>query len=580
MRSILLLAVAVCALRADDAILKAIDVELERSRTLKIAQLEPPYFVNYTVNDTEGFVVNASLGAVVNKGETRIRVPQVEVRVGDYEFDNTNYIASDYFAGSRYDTDQLPIDDDPLALRRAFWLATDREYKTAAEAIGRKRAALKNVTQMDQLPDLWKAQPVKMILPERRFKVDRDAWVSRIRNLSAAFLNYPEVLSSSVHFGYNTGNRYTVNTEGTRIRVPESITTLTIRAEAFTPDGTPVRDTVALHAEDPSTLPSDEKLRAAIAKAAENVKALAKAAPGEAYAGPVLFEGQAGAQMLADLLGSELGATRRPVGEPNRPLPFRPSELEARVGLRVLPEFMTVVDDPTLTEFSGERLYGGYEVDEEGVVPKPLTLVNKGVLEKLLTTRQPVNQFTESSGRARLPGIFGARSSSYSNLIISTSEGVPASELKKKLLQMCAARQRPYGLVVRKMDYPSSGSMDEIRRLAANAPQSGATRVMSSPALVYRVYPDGREELIRGLQFRNASVRLLRDIAGASTERYVFQFLRTLAPLSLMGTGGFVAPSAVIAPALLFEELELYKPQEDQPKLPTVPPPELAAAAR
>jgi hypothetical protein len=370
-----------------------------------------------------------------------------------------------------------------------------------------------------------------------------------------------------------------VNTEGTRIRVPESITTLTIRAEAFTPDGTPVRDTVALHAEDPSTLPSDEKLRAAIAKAAENVKALAKAAPGEAYAGPVLFEGQAGAQMLADLLGSELGATRRPVGEPNRPLPFRPSELEARVGLRVLPEFLTVVDDPTLTEFGGERLYGGYEVDEEGVVPKPLTLVNKGVLEKLLTTRQPVNQFTESSGRARLPGIFGARSSSYSNLVVSTSEGVPASELKKKLLEMCAARQRPYGLIVRKMDYPSSGSMDEIRRLAANAPQSGATRVMSSPALIYRVYPDGREELIRGLQFRNASVRLLRDIPAASTERYVFQFLRTLAPLSLMGTGGFVAPSAVIAPALLFEELELYKPQEDQPKLPTVPPPDLAAAA-
>src|SRR6185312_8512950 len=129
-------------------------------------------------------------------------------------------------------------------------------------------------------------------------------------------------------------------------------------------------------------------------------------------------------------------------------------EFEGRLGTRVLPEFLTVVDDPTQKEWRGRPLFGSYEVDREGVVPKPLRLVEKGVLKNYLLTRQPVRGFEGSNGRARLPGSFGASTPGFSNLFISASETVPVAELKKKLIELITTRAKPYAIIVRKMDFP------------------------------------------------------------------------------------------------------------------------------
>ena len=79
------------------------------------------------------------------------------------------------------------------------------------------------------------------------------------------------------------------------------------------------------------------------------------------------------------------------------------------MGARVLPDTFDVVDDPTQKEWRGRPLFGSYEVDREGVVPKPLRLIEKGVLKNYLLTRQPVRGYEGSNGRARLPGNFGAQ---------------------------------------------------------------------------------------------------------------------------------------------------------------------------
>ena len=170
-------------------------------------------------------------------------------------------------------------------------------------------------------------------------------------------------------------------------------------------------------------------------------------------------------------------------------------------------------------------------------------------------------------------------SAGYGNLFVKASGGVPAAELKKKLIEMVKQRNKAYGILVRKLDWPSSASFDELRRsTSAMAQSGGGTRPISLPLLVYRVYPDGREELVRGMRFRGLSTRSLKDIAAASDENFVFNFLDTPLTFALMGVGGFVTNASVIAPAVLFEELELEKAGEELLQLPVVPPPPLAGA--
>jgi hypothetical protein len=195
-------------------------------------------------------------------------------------------------------------------------------------------------------------------------------------------------------------------------------------------------------------------------------------------------------------------------------------------------------------------------------------------LKSYLLTRQPVRGFEGSNGRARLPGSFGASTAGVSSLFVTTTETSPLSDLRKKLLELIAARGKPYGIVVRKMDFPSSASLDEARRLLAGS-QGGGSRPVSMPLLVYRLYPDGHEELVRGLRFRGFNARSLKDIMAAGNDPTPFEFMDNPAPFALMGGSGYVSNAVVIAPSILIDDLELHPIEDEVPKLPVVPAPEL-----
>jgi hypothetical protein len=279
-------------------------------------------------------------------------------------------------------------------------------------------------------------------------------------------------------------------------------------------------------------------------------------------------------QIFAEVLGSNLAVPRRPISDPSRPVPIPLSELEGRVGSRVLPEWMDVVDDPTQTEWRGRPLAGHYRIDVEGVIPQPVNLVEKGILKSYLLTRQPVKGTQGTNGHARLPGNFGSKTAVFSNLFVRAAETVPATELKKKLLEMIQQRNKPYGVIIRKQDYPSAASLEELRRIATAAAQrGGGGRVVSPPVLIYRVYPDGKEELVRGLRYRGLGARAFKDIVAASEDVHVFDFLNNTAPMAMRGAAGYVAPCSVAAPSVLFDEVELERPEEELPKPPIVPPP-------
>ncbi|HVP00474.1 MAG TPA: metallopeptidase TldD-related protein [Bryobacteraceae bacterium] len=560
----------------DDPILRAMRDELDRSRQLRIVGGgdDAPYFFSYDLTDVNELVVAAVLGSPISVSRTRFRAPQIDVRVGSYDFDNTGHIFSGRYTGTRFDS-SFPLDDTYPALRDALWLATDTAYKTAIESMSRKRAALNAAAaQAEKLPDFARVAPVKSLAKVVHRKIDDPAWTARAVKLSAVFNSVPEVIASGVDLQMLDGATYLVNNEGTELRYDDSLALMFARAEGQAPDGMMVRDAVAFQALDPDKLASDAQMRQALAAVAENVRALAHAPAGESFSGPTLFEPQAAAQLLAQLMGDNLRAPRKPLAEPGRNINFLPSEFDTKLGSRILPDWMDIVDDPTQATWQGKPLVGNYEFDIEGVPGRPVTVVEKGVLKSFLTTRQPIKGSSTSNGHARLSGSYGAHSAAISNLFVKVSQTDSLDSLKKKVIEMCKDRGKPYGMLVRKLDFPFSAGRGELQTLAQSGSQSGGSvRPISPPILIYRVYTDGREELVRGLRFRGVSTRSLRDIQAASRESALFEYVNNGAPLALMGTGGMLAPASVVSPALLFEEMEFERPQEQLPKLPVVPPP-------
>jgi predicted Zn-dependent protease len=559
----------------DDVVLKAMRDEMARSKQLSaINGQDPAYFFSYDLTDSETLTVRATLGSSYVVSRDHQRIPSIEVRVGTYDFDNTDHVASGRSSGARLDGG-WPLDDNYNALRECFWLATDFAYKSAIESMGRKRASLKNAAGApDSLPDFAKTDPVVSLPKVGHRKIDDDQWAGRVAKLSGAFSTVPEVINSAVDLQVIDGITELVNSEGTAIRYNDRVNLLTAQAEGQAPDGMLIHDALAIQSLDLDKLPSEADMRKSVSDVADHIRALVHAPMGEDYTGPVLFEPAAGAQLLAQLVGDNLRIPRKPLADPGARVNFNPGEFESKIGSRVLPDWFDVTDDPTQAAWNGKPLIGFYEFDLEGVRPKPVPVIQKGVLKSFLTTRQPIKGFPASNGHARLTGNYGASGAAISNLIFKANQTMPMADLKKRLIDMTQEQGKPYGILVRKLDFPFSQGVGEYQALAqASAQSGGSARPVSPPLLIYKVYKDGREELVRGMRFRGMSTRSLRDIDAASQESALFDYVNNGAPMAIMGVGGYLSATAVISPGLLFDELELEHPQEQLPKIPVVPPP-------
>ena len=550
-----------------DAVFDAMQAELKRSMTLTLNQLDKPYYLSYSVDDEHTWSASATLGGLVSSNTSDFRVPRLRLRVGDYKFDNSNWTGANA-AGPRYNLRSFPIEDEnPLVLRQYLWLATDSAFKGSLQSIARKRAALRNMTLSEELPDFAPAVPFVAIEDFHPVKFDAKSWEDRTRRVSAVFKDFPALRNSDVAYSAVDSLHRFVNSEGTRERVQESMGTIEIQASAQASDGMIVRDLDAFYTRDPATMFPDDELMKSARTIAEHVLKMAAAPLGDSYDGPVLFEGQASPQLMAELLGRNLHISRKPITAPGAPAQTTSTELEGRRGVRIMPEFFDVTDDPKAPYFGHE------EVDDEGVPDKPISLVEKGVLKDFLRTRQPVRGYDDSNGHARLSGSYGAEIPVPTNLIIKARETSSIAELRAKLLDLIQQRGLPYGMIVRKMDFPSSASIDEARRILSASSASGSSRAISIPLYVYRLYPDGHEELVRGERFKGINARSLKDILAAGDDSVVFNYLDNGAPFALLGFGSSAAQVSIVAPSLLIDDLEMSKADDEMPKLPLVPAP-------
>jgi TldD protein len=560
-----LFAAAVAVAAQPDGVFDAMKAEMQRSQTLQLGELDRPYFISYEVDDVHVWSASAMLGGLIASNDRTFRVPEVHIRVGDYAFDNTNFAGSS--ANQRFSSRSFPLEEDPGAIRQYLWLASDSAYKNSLQAIARKRASLRSLTVRDQLPDFAKAQPVILMHDFTPPAFDLNAWNDHARKISAIFKAYPGLRGSLVELSAMAGLHRFVTSEGTAVRIPDALGAIQIRAAAQAPDGMIVRDLDVFYTRDIRLMFSEDALEKAARSLGENVTKLAGAPVGDNYSGPILFEGASAPQLLAQVLGRNLHIARKPVGPGGPSNPTVATELEGRRGVRIMPEFFDVTDDPSLP------LFGHEETDDEGVPDRKITLVEHGVLKDFLRTRNPVRGYAESNGHARISGGPGGEMPEPTNLVVKAGETASLAEMRRNMLDLCQQRGLPYGIVIRKMDFPSSAPYDEARRLIAGSASGGSMRPISIPTYVYRVYPDGHEELIRGVRLRGLNARSLKDILVAGDDANTLSYLENEVPFALLGAGSSTAEVAVVAPSLLIDDLELTKMDDELPRLPMVPSP-------
>ena len=544
-RALALSFVALCVLQSDaqeSPTLAAMQDEMQRSMAeLRMKGEAPPYYIAYEVLDRTMSDVSGRLGAIVENPPRRTRTLRVEVRVGNYTFDSSRFVVQGFGGGAALsgETVLAPLDDDYDAMRREIWLTTDAAYKRAITMFARKKAAFQNRTASDPIPDFSEEPPVETIVPALRFDRDRAGVLDRVQQASAVFGAHPDVDLSEVAIAQIHGTRYYLNSEGSRTVTPIQITSLTMYGEAHASDGMPVRQTFTDVGRVLNDLPGAAELVARAKQIAADVDAARVAPIGEEFAGPVLIEGVGGAQFVAETLVQMMQARRPPDAENPRMAQASSSPFLNRTGLRVMADAFNAADTPSLTHFEGKLLAGSYAVDDEGVRAKDVKLVEKGRLAALLTSRVPQKSFPRSNGHGRsstvLAGVFQ----------LESAQAIPSAELKEKYIALLKAQEKTFGYIVRGVR--SDG-------------QGGGT----GPGIdaIVKVTLDGKEAPVRGMRFGTVSPVAFRDLAEASKERAVFSY-----------RAGATSAVSVIAPSLIFEELEIQRVRDILQKPPVVPSP-------
>ena len=524
--------------RADaekDPILKAMLEELDRSMAhLQLTGFEKPYFIEYRVEEVDDFETRASYGASEGQQRSHARIARISVRVGDYKTDNS---------GPRGDgaLQLASIDDDPIALRSSLWTGTDQAYKSALAAYAQKQAELKQVQTPPQADDFSKEKPIVSLADPIRLSVDEKAWIDRVARDSGIYRTDPAVSATQHDIQYSTAafhgrvtTTWIVSSEGAIVRKISSSYSESFGVGTQADDGMRLDRSYGTSGVQLTDLDSPEEFHKHAVTLIASLGELRKAPlVEEEYHGPVLLSADASADTLHSLLAAGVTATRPKLGTEARTNGPFASSFHARV----MPEFLTVVDDPALKTWDGKDLVGSYTVDDEAVPAQTVKLVADGHLENYLIGRTPVRDFPESNGHARA-GVTGSPRPVIGVLKVTAQQGLSDDELNRKLLDL----GKDHGLK----------SVYYVETLGAEA----------TPRLLYRIDMDGKRTLVRGAVLDDLDQRALRSgVQAAGKSLWVANYATEI-------------PETVLAPALLFDDVTVKRANETNDKLPYYPPPD------
>jgi TldD protein len=529
-------------------VLQAMQDELQRS-VGAYGQANPPaYFVSYTVNDLHSAEVSGSNGALLTSDETRDRWLEVQTRVGSYQLDNTHKIGGREPAWSSPGTEATLDDDIPL-LRREIWRETDRQYRAAVQAyIGVQTSNEVQAQSAEQgAPDFSHEDPHVSLSKPQDFQLDRTPWEEKVRKYTAAFSASPAVLNSIVTFTARSANQYFVNSDGSRLAFGQIRYRLELFVQSKAPDGMDLERYSNFDWVDPSKAPSDATVLDQVRILTAQIVALQQAPLVEPFAGPTLLTGRAAAVFFHEVLGHRLeGFRQKDVSEGQT--------FTSKINQQILPDFITVRDDPTTNDVNGQVLLGYYPFDDEGVPSQTVILVDHGILKNFLMGRSPLVNFPHSNGHGR-------RQLGYQpiarmgNTIVESSKTVSNAELRKMFIEEIRKQNKPFGLLI-----------DDIAGGFTFTGRAQPQAFQVQPLIVYKVFPDGRpDQMVRGVNIVGTPLISITKIIATGDTPEVFN--------GYCGAESGSVPVSAVAPEILISEMEVSKKETSTDTPPILPPP-------
>ena len=545
--SALILPAVSAAQQSSPVLLDAMTTELHRAFTSLGKQGDekqlPPYFLSYSVSDASSVSIQAQFGALVASASNHMRVADVQVRLGEPKLDNTHGT----HRSSAVNSQQLPLTDDREALARSLWLATNTGYGTALDNYLRvKTEAEVRAKEEDTSPDFSKEAPQTHLgKPAPLVVVDKAAWEQRVQALSKIFREYPDVYQNVVMLTMQNETDYFASSEGSEVIAPHQAARVVVFAVTRADDGMDLFRAQTFEAETVAGLPAQAEMEKAIRELGESLEALRRAPLTEPFDGPAILSGRAAAVFFHEVLGHRLEGQRQRGDEEGQ-------TFTKEVGKDVLPTFLSVADDPTVTTFGKTWLSGSYEYDDEGQKARRVDLIDDGVLKTFLMSRLPIANFDASNGHGRAQ-TGRMPTGRQGNLIVTSTKTEPESELRKQLIEEAKKQSKPYGLYFEDI---SSGFAVTTR----NSPQAFSV----IPLVVYRVYVDGRpDELVRGVSIVGTPLAAMKRILATSDKSEVFN--------GECGAESGTIPVSAVAPAMLLSEMETQKQAQGTARPPILP---------
>ncbi|HEV2200489.1 MAG TPA: metallopeptidase TldD-related protein [Bryobacteraceae bacterium] len=533
MRNLCLLALVSTSLFAQSPLTKILSSELDRNFTILKQKGDPaPYFMAYSVTDTETAAVLATGGSITGQQQRRSRLLDTTVRVGTPKFDNYRRINGQI---PRFTvTTPIALEDNDAAIRQSAWLATDRVYRNASQRLIQIKADEKlRAAASDDSDDFSQEEPQVFYATTPALKFNAAEWADRLRKLSADFRKYPGALNSDVAVEAERVAETLVTTEGTRLEQGRLFSRIVITTRGKAADGMDLTTMETFETDDPAKLPKDAEILAAVEKAGKSLQDLLRAPPADPFVGPAILSGRASGVFFHEIFGHRIEGHRQK--DESEGQTFTKS-----VGSPILPPFLSVVFDPTVRQFENTMLSGSYLYDDEGVKARRVPVVEEGVLKTFLMSRSPIKGFPQSNGHGRRePG--AEIVSRQSNLFVESSKRVGDPELRRMLIDEVKRQNKPYGLF---FDQVTGGYTTTARR--------GLQAFTVIPLMVYRVYVDGRpDELIRGVDIVGTPLSSFSSILATSEKRDVFN--------GICGAESGSVPVSAISPALLVSSIEIQR---------------------
>ncbi len=547
---------ALFAAEPNEMLFRVMHDELDRNMNkLVMPGLERPYYLAYTIDDFQQLDITATLGELESSQFQRGRYLTTDLRVGSWDLDNSNFVSGFSGFGPAYTS--LPIDNNYDAIRNKIYLQTDRVYKGAVESLAKKRAYLQNQVMTDRPADHIKFAPNTYIDKAETFDIDPDFFKGLARDITRVFLNYPEIISSNLKVTASVVNQYTLNSTDTKALKGDRIYGFQLSMEGRSKDGEELSDEGRIVVTDLAKLPTHDEMVQWAEENARKMQSLINGDTLEDYIGPVLFVDDAVGEFFRQLFAKNISNIPSPIFESSR-FGGDASAFANKLRRRVLPNSFNVFNDPTMPKLGNTPLLGSYEVDDVGAPAKRTQLVKDGKLVSFLIGDTPTKKIQEPTGSAR-GSVGGGISAKPGNLIFESTGTKSLDDLKKSLVAMAKDVDLDYGLVITRLrdlnsQTPSFGGMGG----------RGSRDELTVPFEAYKLYADGHMEPVRGMEFNDVSVRVLRDIIEVGNKPYVYNYL--------IGND-YEMPATIVAPPILVEEMELKHSEQKVKKPPVLPSP-------